>query len=60
MNADWVVIDTETTGFAPPIYVIDLAGQRMRGWEPGGPPFRMMLNHGVDIPPEASRVNGYI
>ncbi|MEA3639136.1 MAG: exonuclease domain-containing protein, partial [Lamprobacter sp.] len=42
-----------------PIYVVELAAQRMRGWEPEGEPFQRMLNHGIEIPPEASRVNGY-
>ena len=55
----WLLLDTETTGFKPPIYVVELAAQRMRGWEPEGPPFRRLLNHGVAIPPEAARVNGY-
>ena len=31
----------------------------MRGWEPGGPPFRRLLNQNEDIPPQASRVHGY-
>jgi hypothetical protein len=41
MEANWVIVDTETAGFAPPIYVVDLATQRMHRWEPDGPPFRM-------------------
>jgi DNA polymerase-3 subunit epsilon len=55
----WLILDTETTGFKPPIYVVELAAQRMRGWEPDGPPFVRLLDHGVEIPPEAARVNGY-
>lgn len=31
----------------------------MRGWESEGSAFRRLLNHGVAIPPEATRVNGY-
>ena len=56
---DWVILDTETTGFAAPIIVVELAAQRMRGWEPQGAPFRRLLNQNADIPPEASRVHGY-
>jgi DNA polymerase-3 subunit epsilon len=41
MEANRVIVDTKTAGFAPPIYVADLAAQRMRGREPDGPPFRM-------------------
>lgn len=56
---DWLLLDTETTGFATPIIVVELAAQRMRGWEPNGPPFRRLLNQNADISPEASRVHGY-
>ena len=55
----WILLDTETTGFKAPIYVVELGAQKMTGWEPDGPPFRRVLNHGTDIPPEVSRVNGY-
>lgn len=58
-NTQWIIIDTETTGFAAPVFVVELAAQRMRGWQPEGPPFRRLLNHGTAIPPEASRVHGY-
>ncbi|MCF8002975.1 MAG: 3'-5' exonuclease, partial [Chromatiaceae bacterium] len=55
----WLLLDTETNGLKAPIYVVELAAQRMRGWEPDGEPFQRMLNHGIEIPPEAARVNGY-
>ena len=58
-NSDWVIIDTETTGFMAPIAVVDLAAQRMRGWGRHGAPFRRLLNQNADISPEASRVHGY-
>lgn len=53
------MIDVETTGLSAPITVVELAAQRMRGWEPYGAPFRRLLNQNADISPEASRVNGY-
>jgi DNA polymerase-3 subunit epsilon len=56
---DWLILDTETTGLTPPIFVVELAAQWMRGWEPQGAPFRRLLNQNADIPPEASRVHGY-
>ena len=59
MNKDWVIVDTETTGLTAPIIVVDLAAQRMRGWDPHGAPFRRLLNQNADIAPEASRVHGY-
>lgn len=55
----WLLLDTETTGLKAPIYVVELGPQRMHGWEPQGEPFRRLLNHGVAIPPEVARVNGY-
>lgn len=55
----WCVLDTETTGLRAPIFVVEVAAQRLRGWEPDGPPFRRLLNQNAEIPPEASRVHGY-
>jgi DNA polymerase-3 subunit epsilon len=55
----WILLDTETTGLAAPIFVVELAAQRMRGWEAEGEPFRKLLNQNQEIPAEASRVHGY-
>jgi DNA polymerase-3 subunit epsilon len=55
----WLLLDTETTGFTAPVFVVEIGAQRMRGWEPDGEPFRKLLNQNCDIPPEASRVHGY-
>jgi len=55
----WVLLDTETTGFSAPIFVVELAAQRMLGWQPDGEPFRKLLNQNADIPAQASRVHGY-
>lgn len=59
MHADWILLDTETTGFTAPIYVVEVGAQKMRGWEPLGEPFRKLLNQNRDIPPEAARMHGY-
>lgn len=58
-NSNWILIDTETTGFATPIFVVEIGAQKMCGWEPSGTPFRRLLNQNADIPPEAARVHGY-
>jgi DNA polymerase III epsilon subunit-like protein len=58
-NTNWVLLDTETTGFRKPVYVVEIGAQRMCGWAPNGPSFRMLLNQNTEIPPEASRVHGY-
>ena len=58
-TAHWLLLDMETTGLAEPIFVVELAAQRMRGWTPDGEPFRKLLNQNAEIPGEASRVHGY-
>src|SRR5206468_6937947 len=55
----WILLDTETTGFTAPVFVVELAAQRMFGWEPDGEPLRKLLNQNADIPADASRVHGY-
>jgi DNA polymerase III epsilon subunit-like protein len=55
----WVIIDTETTGLWDPIYIVEIAGQLMEGWEPIGPGFRMLLNHDVHVPSDAVAIHGY-
>ena len=55
----WVLLDTETTGFTAPVFVVELAAQRMCGWGPDGEPFRKLVNQNAEIPTEASRVHGY-
>ncbi len=56
-ETEWILIDTETTGLVAPIYVIEIAAQRMRGWDPVGERFHCYLDHGVRVPPEATAVN---
>ena len=56
---NWILLDTETTGLSAPIFVVELAAQRMYGWQPEGEPFGKLLNQNEDIPAEASRVRGY-
>ena len=58
-QAAWILLDAETSGFAAPIFVVEIGAQRMRGWEPEGAAFRKLLNQNCEIPPEASRVHGY-
>ena len=58
-DSAWLLLDTETTGVTAPVFVVELAAQRMRGWTPDGEPFRKLLNQNADIPAESSRVHGY-
>ncbi len=58
-HSAWILLDSETTGLSSPIFVVELAAQRMRGWEPDGDPFRKLLNQNADISAETSRVHGY-
>jgi DNA polymerase III epsilon subunit-like protein len=43
----------------PPICAVEIASQRMKGWEPEGSPFRVLLNHDVPIDPMAESLHGY-
>jgi DNA polymerase III epsilon subunit-like protein len=58
-TTEWVLIDTETSGLRQPIHCIELAAQRMKGTTRDGPAFRALLNHEVDIDPQAEAVHGY-
>ena len=58
-NTPWVIVDVETDGLYEPIHVVEVAAQLMRGWEPVGTPFRMLLNHNVPIPSEVVAIHGY-
>jgi DNA polymerase-3 subunit epsilon len=58
-SSEWILLDSETTGLSAPVFVVELAAQRMRGWESEGEPFRKLLNQSAEIPAEASRVHGY-
>lgn len=55
----WIVVDTETTGLRSPVYPVEIGAQRMRGWEPDGEPFRVLINFDVPIEPAAERIHGY-
>lgn len=55
----WVVVDTETDGFHEPVHVIEIAAQVMDGWSPAGPPFRVLINHGIQIDRQAQAIHGY-
>lgn len=55
----WIILDTETDGLTDPIHVVEVAAQLMDGWEPQGVPFRVLINHGIDIDYEATQIHGY-
>ena len=58
-GAEWLIVDTETDGLMDPIHVVEVAAQRMKGWEPVGEKFRVLLNHNVHIPSAAVAIHGY-
>ncbi len=55
----WIVVDTETDGFMEPIHVVEIAAQAMDGWTPVGEPFRVLINHEIQIDAQAQQVHGY-
>ena len=58
-DTPWILVDTGTTGFGAPMFVVEITAQRMRGWTPEGPPFHRLLDRNRDIPSEAARVHGH-
>lgn len=42
-----------------PLYVVEIAAQRMRGYQPDGVRFRVLLNHEVPLDPGAQALHGY-
>jgi DNA polymerase III epsilon subunit-like protein len=58
-NESWVLFETEGSGMKRPIYTVEIAAQTMRGWEPEGTKFRVLLNHEVPIEPQTAAVHGY-
>jgi DNA polymerase-3 subunit epsilon len=55
----WFLVDTETDGFYQPIFTLEIAAQRFKELEPDGEPFRVFINHEIDIPSEATEIHGY-
>ena len=58
-DESWLIVDTETDGLMTPVHVVEIAAQKMRGWQRDGEPFRILLNHDVPIDPMAEAVHGY-
>lgn len=58
-QSEWVILDTETDGLEPPIHVLEIAAQRMRGRLKVGDAFRVFLNHQIPIPAAATAIHGY-
>lgn len=40
---DWIILSVSADPEAPPLRVVELAAQHMRGWEPFGKPFSKMI-----------------
>ena len=57
-DAPWVLVNTETAALRAPIPVLAIGAQRMRGWEPDGPPFQRRLDRNRDVPSEAAPESG--
>ena len=58
-NDSWVIFQAEASGMKRPQYVVEIAAQRMKGWEPEGMRFRVLLNQGVPIDLQATSIHGY-
>jgi DNA polymerase III epsilon subunit-like protein len=58
-DTEWILLDTETTGLVKPIWALEIAAVRFRGWKRVGEPFQVFLNHQVQPAPEAVELHGY-
>jgi DNA polymerase III epsilon subunit-like protein len=58
-GTEWLIVDTETDGLYEPIHIVEIAAQRMRGWDPHGEPLRVLLNHDIPISPDVVAIHGY-
>jgi len=58
-NDEWVLFKAEASGMKRPLYAVEIAAQRMRGYAPEGTRFRVLLNHGIPMGPEAQALHGY-
>ncbi len=58
-NESWVIFETEASGMKRPFYAVEVAAQRMRGYEPEGTRFRVLLNHGIPIDVQGQALHGY-
>ncbi len=59
IHEEWVLFETEASGMKRPFYTVEIAAQRMKGYEPDGTKFRVLLNHDVPIELQAQSVHGY-
>ena len=58
-NESWVIFETDPSGMKNPLYTVEIAAQGMRGWEPEGTKFRVLLNHEVPIDVQGQALHGY-
>ena len=55
----WVVFEVEASGMKRPLYAVEIAAQRMRGFETDGVRFRVLLNHVISLDPGSQAIHGY-
>jgi DNA polymerase-3 subunit epsilon len=58
-DTDWLLLGTQTAEANSSIPVIEIAAQRMRGWERDGQPFQRLLNRNEEISAETLLPSGY-
>lgn len=58
-DTEWVLMDTETTGLRQPIWTLEVAALRFRGWKRVGEPIQIFLNQQKEPDPDAVAIHGY-
>ncbi|MBE7496235.1 MAG: exonuclease [Verrucomicrobiaceae bacterium] len=59
LRSEWILFDTDTFGLKGNERLVELAAQKMRGWEPLGKPFRKLVQPHVDWLKGVSVAHGY-
>lgn len=58
-RSEWILFSTDTIGQGGTAHLVELAAQRMRGWETSGKPFRKLVQPHVDWLKGKSNSHGY-
>ncbi len=59
LRSEWILFNTDTVGLRGAGRLVELAAQKMRGWEPLGEPFRKLVHPHVDWLKGVSTAHGY-
>ncbi len=59
-RSEWLLFSTDTFGQGDSSHIVELAAQRMRGWETTGKPFQKLVQPHADWLRGKSNTHGHI